>query len=96
MLSKCRDFSQFGHFPLLLIHECEKHFRVALGWGGKAIKTLQQLIRIYPEEKELWNDLGVRFLLVSRIEDARQAFKKVICQFVPSSCTMNYELPVLF
>lgn len=46
------------------------------------MRTLRQLIDIYPEEKELWNDLGVRFLLVNRIEDARQAFTKVSFKFI--------------
>ena len=47
------------------------------GWSGKAAKTIRRLIELYPEELDLWNDLGVKYLMMANNEDARLAFQRV-------------------
>jgi len=48
-----------------------------LGWGYKATKTLQQMLSVYSDELDLWNQLGIQYLIIGRNEDARQTFLKV-------------------
>ena len=43
----------------------------------KAIKTLKQLTARFPDDVRIWNDYGVSNLIANRIEDAREAFRKV-------------------
>lgn len=47
------------------------------GWGFKATKTLQRLLEVYPDDVELWNALGVKYLMIHRNDEARSAFEQV-------------------
>lgn len=48
------------------------------GWGGRAVKTMKQLIDLYPDELLLRNDLGVKYLMIGRVDEARNVFIKVL------------------
>ena len=54
------------------------------GWGWKSTRTTLKLISFYPEEINLWNELGVQYLLIKGIDDARDAFKEArnTCYYV--------------
>jgi Flp pilus assembly protein TadD len=42
---------------------------------------MRRLIELYPEELDLWNDLGVKYLMMGSNEDARLAFQQVPAVF---------------
>ena len=50
---------------------------VTTGWAHKAVKMLRDLTNRYRDDVRLWNLYGVTNLIVNRIEDAREAFRKV-------------------
>lgn len=52
------------------------HF-IFTGWTQRALKTIRRLIDIFPDDTTLWNDLGTRYLLARKVEDARESFKQV-------------------
>ena len=69
-LKKERNVS-FGEHVATVIWFC------FIGWTMKAIKTLKQLTARFPDDVRIWNDYGVSNLIANRIEDAREAFRKV-------------------
>ena len=67
---------------VFLVCDCTFHIvsvaMIHAGFGVRAVKTLQQMLEVYPEGLDLRNDLGVKFLLIGKNEDARHAFQQVI------------------
>lgn len=53
-----------------------------IGWHARASKTLKLVLDVYPDEIDIWNDLGVKNLLGGRNEDARNAFQQVVQYFL--------------
>ena len=52
---------------------------VCEGWGNAAAQTLQSVVAMYPDDLELYNELGQKYLLNGAYEDARVTFKQVCC-----------------
>jgi len=48
-----------------------------LGWGYKAVKLLKMLIEQYTDEIQLWNELGVQYLMIGKNNEAKTAFTQV-------------------
>lgn len=49
-----------------------------IGWTGRAAVTLQEVLKIYPDELEIWNKLGVMKLIAGRNDEARGIFQEVL------------------
>jgi aspartate beta-hydroxylase len=48
------------------------------GWTAQGVRTMQKLLDMYPEEYKLNNDLGVQYLILNKMTEAKQAFHQVL------------------
>ncbi|KAK2160180.1 hypothetical protein LSH36_138g01049 [Paralvinella palmiformis] len=48
------------------------------GWGYKAVKLLKMLIEQYTDEIQLWNELGVQYLMIGKNNEAKTAFTQML------------------
>ena len=48
------------------------------GRGVNAMATINTLLKLFPEDVSLWNDLGVKGLTSGKKKQARKAFQQVL------------------
>lgn len=52
-------------------------FYVCEGWGSSAAQTLKSVVAMYPDDLELYNELGQKYVINGAYEDARATFMQV-------------------
>lgn len=48
------------------------------GWGSAAAQTLRSLVSMYPDDLELYNELGRKYLVNGAYDEARATFREIL------------------
>ncbi|KAI0237911.1 Aspartyl/asparaginyl beta-hydroxylase [Lamellibrachia satsuma] len=48
------------------------------GWVNRAVTTMKKIVTLFPEELDLWSELGVQYLIRGSNSEAREAFLQVL------------------